>query len=168
MRPLSRRNFMQSMGSLLVLPLLRREEPETILYNGNIWTTDEAQPRAQAVAIRGGRLLAVGSNADVLPLATARTRKIDLASKSVLPGFNDAHAHPVDSGVEHLRKAGRQQLGPVRHAIRQMHLAGRDRIAQRKTATVRRRGKIDPVIEPWRCRKERQLLPEAIRLRQQP
>jgi len=104
MRPLSRRNFMQSMGSLLVLPLLRREEPETILYNGNIWTTDEAQPRAQAVAIRGGRLLAVGSNADVLPLATARTRKIDLASKSVLPGFNDAHAHPVDSGVEHLRK----------------------------------------------------------------
>src|SRR2546429_818861 len=54
MRPLSRRNFMQSMGSLLVLPLLRREEPETILYNGNIWTTDEAQPRAQAVAIRVG------------------------------------------------------------------------------------------------------------------
>jgi predicted amidohydrolase YtcJ len=48
--------------------------------------------------------LAVGSNADVLRLATAQTRKIDLAFKSVLPGFNDAHAHPVESGIEHLRK----------------------------------------------------------------
>src|ERR1017187_8713052 len=103
-RPLSRRNFMQGMSSLLVLPLLRIKEPETILYNGNIWTLDEAQPRAQAVAISGARFVAVGSNAEVLRLASARTRKIDLASKTVLPGFNDAHAHPVESGVEHLCK----------------------------------------------------------------
>src|ERR1035437_2015953 len=103
-RPLSRRNFMQGMSSLLVLPLLRIKEPETILYNGNIWTLDEAQPRAQAVAISGARFVAVGSNAEVLRLASARTRKIDLTSKTVLPGFNDAHAHPVESGVEHLRK----------------------------------------------------------------
>jgi hypothetical protein len=103
-RLLSRRNFVQGMSSLLVLPLLRTEEPETILYNGNILTLDEAQPRAQAVAISGTRFIAVGSNADVLPLASARTRKIDLAFKSVLPGFNDAHAHPVASGVEHLHK----------------------------------------------------------------
>ena len=95
---------MQGMGCLLVLPLLRTEEPETVLYNGNIWTLDEAQPRAQAVAISGSRFVAVGSNAEVLPLAHARTRKIDLAFKSVLPGFNDAHAHPVESGVEHLNK----------------------------------------------------------------
>lgn len=104
MRPLSRRNFMQGMSSLLLLPLLRTEDPETVLYNGNIWTVDEAQPRAQAVAISGRRFVAVGSNAEVLPLASARTRKIDLAFKSVFPGFNDAHAHPVASGVEHLHK----------------------------------------------------------------
>ena len=104
MRPFSRRNFMQGISSLLVLPLLRTEEPETVLYNGKIWTVDETQPRAQAVAISGGRFLAVGSNADVLPLATARTRKIDLAFKTVLPGFNDAHAHPVGSSVESLNK----------------------------------------------------------------
>src|SRR5215472_6746622 len=90
------------MSSLLALPLARTEEPETILYNGNIWTVDPAQPRAQAVAISGARFLAVGSNADVLPLAAARTRKIDLAFKTVLPGFNDAHSHPAGSGVEHL------------------------------------------------------------------
>ena len=104
MRPVSRRNFMRRMSSMLVLPLLRTEEPEIVLYNGNIWTVDEAQPRAEAVAISGGRFVAVGSNEEVLRLATARTRKIDLAFKSVLPGFNDAHAHPVQSGVEHLRK----------------------------------------------------------------
>ena len=95
---------MQGMSSFLALPFLRTEEPETVLYNGNIWTLDKAQQRAQAVAISGGRFVAVGSNAEVLPLAGARTRKIDLAFKSVLPGFNDAHSHPVESGVEHLHK----------------------------------------------------------------
>jgi predicted amidohydrolase YtcJ len=95
---------MQGMSGFLALPLLRSEEPETVLYNGKFWTLDQAQPRAQAVAISGGRFAAVGSNAEVLPLAGARTRKIDLAFKSVLPGFNDAHAHPVASGVEHLHK----------------------------------------------------------------
>ena len=58
---------MQGMSGMLALPLLRTEEPETVLHNGNIWTVDETQPRAQAVAISGGRFLAVGSNADVLP-----------------------------------------------------------------------------------------------------
>jgi hypothetical protein len=74
------------MGSLLALPLLRSEEPEIIPYNGKIWTADEAQPRAQAVAISGARFLAVGSNDDVLRLATGRTRKIDLGLKAVLHG----------------------------------------------------------------------------------
>jgi hypothetical protein len=41
---------MQGMSSLLALPLLRTEEPQTVLYNGNIWTLDEDRPRAQAVA----------------------------------------------------------------------------------------------------------------------
>ena len=103
-KSVSRRRFMQGMSSLLVLPFFRTEEPEIILYNGNIWTVDDAQPRAQAVAISHGRFFAVGTTADVLPLATARTRKIDLGLKTVFPGFNDAHAHPVESGVEHLRK----------------------------------------------------------------
>ncbi len=48
---------MQGISSLLVLPLLRTEEPETVLYNGNILTMDEAQPRAQAAAISGARFV---------------------------------------------------------------------------------------------------------------
>jgi len=91
------------MGSLLALPYLRTQEPDVVLYNGNFWTLDEAQPTAQAVTISDGRFIAVGSNDEILHLTSARTKKIDLAMKTVLPGFNDAHSHPVLSGVEQLR-----------------------------------------------------------------
>lgn len=81
-----------------------RMEPDLILYNGNFWTVDPRMPRAQAVAISGGRFLAVGSNDDVLHLASARTRKIDVGQKTVLPGFIDAHTHPAEAGRLHLRQ----------------------------------------------------------------
>ena len=104
MWPVSRRKFLHGLSAFAALPLLRAEEPDVVLYNGDIWTVDESQPRAQAVAIIGGKFAAVGSNDEVLHLVSARTRKIDLGMKSVLPGFNDAHSHPCDSGVEHLHK----------------------------------------------------------------
>ena len=79
-------------------------EPDLILYNGQFWTVDPRLPRAQAVAISGGRFTAVGSNDDVLHLASGRTGKIDLGQKTVLPGFIDAHTHPAESGRLHLRQ----------------------------------------------------------------
>lgn len=100
----SRRSFLRRTGSALALPFLRADEPELILYNGKIWTVDETQAEAQAVAISNSRFIAAGSNEEVLRLATARTRKLDLGFKRVLPGFNDAHSHPVEAGVEHLKK----------------------------------------------------------------
>jgi predicted amidohydrolase YtcJ len=103
MSEFSRREFLHGFSGLALLPLLRTQEPELILYNGNIWTVDEKQPRAQAVAISQGRFTAVGSNDDILPLGTIRSRRIDLDGKTVLPGFIDAHAHPVESGRNHLR-----------------------------------------------------------------
>ncbi|TMC59223.1 MAG: amidohydrolase, partial [Chloroflexi bacterium] len=56
---------------------------ELILYNANIMTMADAQPRAQAVAIAHGRFLAVGSDDEVRPLATAGTKVIDLEGKTV-------------------------------------------------------------------------------------
>lgn len=102
---LSRRKFIVGLGGLGLLPFLRSQEPELILYNGNIWTVDETLPRAQAVAISGSRFVAVGKNSEVLPLAAGRSRKIDLGGRTVLPGFIDAHAHPAQSGRQHLRMA---------------------------------------------------------------
>jgi predicted amidohydrolase YtcJ len=65
---------------------------------------DGAQPSAQAVAIAGDRLLAVGSNDDVLNLVSPRTKKIDLGGRTVVPGFIDAHTHPAYSGYRHLKQ----------------------------------------------------------------
>jgi len=78
--------------------------PELVLYNGNIMTVNNRQPRAQAVAIAGGRFLAVGTNDEIRLLGDARTRLIDLAGKTVVPGFIDAHSHPAVSGRLHLRE----------------------------------------------------------------
>ena len=101
----SRREFLHGIGSLGALALFRleRTEPDLILYNGNIWTVSASQPRAQAVAISGGRFLAVGSNEEVLALAAGGARKLDLGGHTVLPGFIDAHTHPAMAGLDHLR-----------------------------------------------------------------
>ena len=98
----SRRDFLYGLGAFALLPIAR-VEPELILHNGNIWTVSDKMPRAQAVAIAGGRILAVGTNDEVLSLAAGLSKKVDLGGKTVWPGFIDAHAHPCISGVSHLR-----------------------------------------------------------------
>lgn len=67
--------------------------PHTILHNAHIYTQDPQQPWAQAVAITHGRIHAVGSDADILPLARPHTRLLDGAGRLVLPGFCDSHIH---------------------------------------------------------------------------
>jgi predicted amidohydrolase YtcJ len=99
----SRRDFLYSFSALPLLGLLRQQEPEFILHNANIWTVDAKQPRAQAVAISGGRLIAVGSDREILAFAAGGSRKVDLGGRTVLPGFIDAHSHPAASGRDHLR-----------------------------------------------------------------
>jgi predicted amidohydrolase YtcJ len=120
MEKTSRRDFVRRLGAFALMPL-KRTEPDLILYNGNIWTVDPSAPRVQAAAISGGRFTAVGSNDEVLNLATGRTRKVDLGSKTVLPGFIDAHAHPSASGVNHLRMVAcdMSSIGDIQAALRQ-------------------------------------------------
>jgi hypothetical protein len=68
-------------------------EADIILHNGFVWTVDKKNSSAEAVAIRGERIMAVGTSEQVLKLAGPRTRKIDLAGRMVVPGFNDNHVH---------------------------------------------------------------------------
>jgi hypothetical protein len=72
--------------------------PDLVLVRGNVVTMDPRQPRAEAVAVKDGRFLAVGSDADVRNLATAGTTVVDLGGKTVLPGLIDAHTHGAYSG----------------------------------------------------------------------
>jgi predicted amidohydrolase YtcJ len=117
----TRRSFVSTLGAFVALPLLPRTrvEPNVILYNGSIWTVDDQLPRAQALALSDGRIFAIGSNDEVLPLATANTRKVDLSWKTVLPGFNDAHSHPIYSGVNHLKKVAcdKDTIEAIQHAV---------------------------------------------------
>jgi hypothetical protein len=69
-----------------------------VLLNGKIWTVNEAQPRAEAVACLGNRIVAVGSNGEIRKWIGPGTETIDLGGKLVVPGFNDAHVHFFSGG----------------------------------------------------------------------
>jgi predicted amidohydrolase YtcJ len=72
---------------------------DLILLNGKIWTGSDARPEAEAVACRGSRVVAVGTNDEVRRLAGPRTRMVDLQGQRVVPGFNDAHVHFYNGGA---------------------------------------------------------------------
>jgi len=72
---------------------------DLVIRNAKIWTVDKSHPNAQAVAVLGDRIVAVGSNDDVKVWQGARTKVIDAAGKLLLPGFNDSHVHFVDGGL---------------------------------------------------------------------
>src|SRR5688572_4409088 len=67
--------------------------PDTILTNGKIITVDDQFSIAQAVAVRGDRIVAVGTSQNITRLAGPNTRRIDLRGRSVVPGMIDNHAH---------------------------------------------------------------------------
>lgn len=69
-----------------------------ILVNGRVWTENPAQPTAQAVALDGSSILAVGDDAAIRKLAGPDTQIIDLRGRLLLPGFNDAHVHFLTGG----------------------------------------------------------------------
>ncbi len=72
---------------------------DLIIRNAKIWTVDKTHPTAQAVAVLGERIVAVGSNDEIQAWQGANTRVIDAGGKLLLPGFNDSHVHFVDGGL---------------------------------------------------------------------
>ena len=75
---------------------------DTVYTNGKIYTVNEAQPWAEAVAIKGGKFIVVGSNADADAVTGDSTEIVDLAGQFVMPGLVDTHTHPFDSAVSQL------------------------------------------------------------------
>ncbi|SFR93913.1 hypothetical protein SAMN04487846_0876 [Microbacterium sp. cf046] len=75
---------------------------DLVFIGGPVFTADTVRSRATAVAVTGGRIVAVGGD-DVRELIGDRTEVVDLAGRMLLPGFQDAHVHPVSGGLELLR-----------------------------------------------------------------
>ncbi|HEX6330142.1 MAG TPA: amidohydrolase [Actinomycetota bacterium] len=71
--------------------------------NGVVHTVDRRRTRARAVAVRAGRIVAVGDDADIRDLVDGSTEVVDLRGRMLLPGFQDAHVHPPGGGLEMLR-----------------------------------------------------------------
>jgi predicted amidohydrolase YtcJ len=66
---------------------------QTVFVNGNVYTMNERQPRAEAIAVKGDRIVFVGSNADAKKYQLGESKTIDLAGKTVVPGLTDSHCH---------------------------------------------------------------------------
>src|SRR5690606_19780069 len=73
--------------------------PDALFINAKVFTADEAKPSAQAFAIEGGRIVAIGEQKDILAQKGAKTQLVDLQGKRVLPGLIDAHTHAVIAGL---------------------------------------------------------------------
>ena len=76
---------------------------DLLLTHGKVWTADPAKPRAEAVAVRDGRVVFVGSDAEAVRWKGGTTRVIDLGGRLVTPGFEDAHMHLM-SGARNLER----------------------------------------------------------------
>lgn len=114
----------------LVLSACASPGADTILFNGKIFTANGAQPWAEALAMRGERIIAVGDNATINGQVGSSTRRVDLGGRTVVPGFNDAHVTVSRPTVETVRLLGADAVargvtslqifsaGPVPDAVR--------------------------------------------------
>jgi predicted amidohydrolase YtcJ len=90
-------------GHPAILPPMSNEQADLILTGGRIFTGDAAKTWAEALAVRGNRIVAVGADRDVRPLVGPGTRVIALRGRTVTAGFQDAHVHPTHGGLARIR-----------------------------------------------------------------
>jgi hypothetical protein len=88
---------------------------DAIYHGGDIVTIDDTNPIAEAVAIKDGRIVAVGAKVDVLKLKGENSKIIDLGGKALLPGFVDGHGHCMYVGVQ---AASANLLAPPDHTVK--------------------------------------------------
>jgi len=89
-------------GIVISVSAFAKEIADSIYHNGIIITINDAQPRAEAVAVMDGKILAVGAKDEVLKRKGDATKLIDLKGRTMLPGFFDAHGHVMGGGLQAL------------------------------------------------------------------
>lgn len=96
---LFRRAIALSLPSVFLLAAAAAEPADFILRNAKVATVDAKFSLAQAIAVRGDKILAVGSNADIAKLAGPNTRIVDAKHRLVIPGLMDSHTHPSGASL---------------------------------------------------------------------
>ena len=112
--------------------------PDLVLAGGRVFTADEKRPWAEAMAIRGERIVSVGSDAEVRKLAGSSTRVIELNGRVVVPGINDAHLHVPWGEPDNVEIAGDATVEQVFDAVREA--------ARVQPAGTPLRGDIPPIL----------------------
>ena len=92
--------------------------PELILVNGKVMTLDDADRVVEAVAIKAGRIVSVGSNQTIRELAGGATRVLDVGGRLVLPGLVDAHSHSTGVPPDYLDLYGAHSIAEIVEAVR--------------------------------------------------
>ena len=90
-------------------------DADLVLAGGRIFTADPARSWAEAVAVRDGRIAAIGGDLAIMRLAGSRTRVIALRGRTVTPGFQDAHVHPTHGGLARIRCELHDERGVERY-----------------------------------------------------
>lgn len=98
-------------------PSQAADHADRLFVNGVVWTADDARPRAQALAVAGDRILAVGSDAEIRALAAPDTAVVDLHGRLVLPGFQDSHLHFPGPSVNTVDLVGAETLEDLQGRI---------------------------------------------------
>jgi predicted amidohydrolase YtcJ len=102
------------LAAMLTLPALQAmAAADLVLTNGKVFTGVPGQSLAKAVAVENGRILKVGSDAEINALADAHTQRIDLAGKVLMPGMIDTHSHPVIGAFDSLRANLLDEVKPL-------------------------------------------------------
>ena len=102
------------------------EPASLIVHNARVYTVNEAQPEAQAVAVRGDRIVLVGSNESALALRGDRTKVIDALGATLLPGLQDSHGHFTGLGgsLQALHLRGTTSYDQIVEMVRARAAAG--------------------------------------------
>src|SRR5258705_13505327 len=112
---ISRRNILAAGGSTAIIAMVgsapwslaqsqgqqAEASPDLIVHNAKVTTLQSGRPEAEAFAVRGERIVAVGGEADIMRLRSANTRIIDARGRRVIPGLNDSHFHLVRGGRDY-------------------------------------------------------------------
>ncbi len=116
-----------ALGALSILasppPAKAAEPAQLVLIHGRIITVDSHDSIAAALAVRDGKIIAIGTDQEILRLAGSATRRIDLHGRAATPGLIDSHAHIADAGVDELYHVHLSDVSTVQEAVRRVRAA---------------------------------------------